>query len=146
MVKFKEALRYIATLFAMGFIFGILYDCTLQRTTTTDIRIGIGWGVMCIIIITLNDYIWDTNNRKNKIVKEERRKMIEELNREISSLKEKIPRLISTGQAGDASLASIYIDRVIELEKIKHGYMSNVGPNDKQHKTRRKNQDEYNRE
>lgn len=134
MRKFREVTRYLGVLFSMGFIFGILLECTLFKTVTIDIRFGIIWGFGACLLSVLNEYTTFIINQKKQMRKEEQSRMVEEINEEISSLKEKIPKLIMTQNNGDAHLASIYIDRVILLEKLKCEYEMGKIPNHEEDK------------
>lgn len=126
MRKIIETLRYVTVLFAIGFIFGILLECTIRQTWTINVIMGIVWGIAVVVIVNLNGYANFILAEKTRMRKEEQEKLIKELDGEIGRLKEKIPRLISTKKAGDMQLASIYVDRVIELEKLKQRYLFNI--------------------
>ena len=140
MRKLGETLRYLTVLFAIGFIFGILLECTIRQTFTCNVLMGVIWGIAVIIIVMLNGHANFILLEKDRMRKEEQEKLIKEINGEISRLKGKIPRLISTQKAGNMQLASIYIDRVIELEKLKQRYMFNIPINDNHRKKEEKDE------
>ena len=140
MRKLGETLRYLTVLFAIGFIFGILLECTVRHTFTCNVTIGVIWGIAVVVIVMLNGHANFILLEKENMRKEEQEKLIKDLDGEISRLKGKIPRLISTQKAGDMQLASIYIDRVIELEKLRQRYVFNIPVNDNNRKKEKKDE------
>lgn len=124
-MKVKETCRLLAVSFSSGFLFGVALDATLSKTWNIDMRIGILWGAVFLLVFWLQDYAKWVIGQKTKFRKEEAANIIKDLDREISSLKNNTINLISSGEEGNIVLAGIYIDRVIELEKMKERLKSN---------------------
>ena len=123
-MKIREICRVLAFMFSAGFIFGSGLYATLYKTWDIDLRISLIWGVIFIVLFWLGDHAKWTLAHKEKLRKEEVNKIIRDLNRETEQLKKKIPNLIVSGGEGSAILAGVYIDRIIELEKIKDKLMN----------------------
>ena len=118
----KEYIRYAIVQFAIGFILGTLMDCTIHRSVDVNVVVSVAWGIVVCIISILHNVTDTIVKEKMSIRKEECEKLIEEIDNQINKLKLKIPKLLSSGKPGDMTLAGIYIDRVIELEKLKKQY------------------------
>lgn len=123
MRKIKEVMRFVVIIFVIGFIFGLALECTMYKSMSVDIRIGALWGAAFIIIVGLNDYFFSLVKQKRSIRKEEIDTIIKDMDREINNLKKKVPVLMSDpDKEGSHMLATIYIDRIIELEKLRERY------------------------
>ena len=118
----KEYFRYAVVQFAIGLILGTLMDCTINKSLEVNVVVSVAWGVVICIVSILHNVTDTIIKEKNSIRKEEYQKIISELDTEINELKLKIPNIISSGKSGDMSLAGIYLDRIIELEKLKKQY------------------------
>ena len=126
MKMIKEYFRYAVVQFAIGFILGTLMDCTINKSLEVNVVVSVAWGIVICIVSILHNVTDTIIKEKNSIRKEEYQKIISELDTEINELKLKIPNIISSGKSGDMSLAGIYLDRIIELEKLKKQYECNI--------------------
>ena len=118
-MKIKEIIRALAVTFSSGFIFGCALGATVYESWEIDLRISAVWGLAFLIVFWLFDYGKWIIRQKESLRKGEIKEILDDLSREISRLKNKITKLSLDGSEGSVALAGVYIDRVIELEKIK---------------------------
>lgn len=118
-MRVRESCRIFAVSFAAGAIFGCALDATLNRTWSADLRFGALWGVAFLVVVWLGDHVKWILSQQIHMRKEEVQALTAELNKQISDTKKKITNLLSAGGEGNRILAGMYVDRVIELEKLK---------------------------
>lgn len=105
--------------FYRGIITGFILHRLLTNGLSTTIVYLCLFAICCFIVGYFMD---NTVNKKLQTKKKENAKIVDDINTEIIRLRERIPILLNDDNGGSKSLAGIYINRVVMLEKMKQQY------------------------